>query len=116
MNPQSNKLPTAYEVATAGWITVGGGCPDYHRVVPRAPDMSWLGAPPSARAAARYEVARVLLHREALSCERRSLEARAIELSEAWCETPAQRKRVTDELNSIHAQLSKRCDCDMCRE
>lgn len=61
------------------WITVGGA--HHYRVVPRMPDMSWLGAPPSEHMSARYEAQRqMVIERTRAESQRRLVElARAVQ-------------------------------------
>lgn len=97
-----------------GWITSGEA---FHRCTPRMPDMAWLGDPPDARRAARYEAIRAGRHLVTVALDRAMLRQRADALArelDAHDDTRTARKRIVDELNAVHNRLASVCDCDIC--
>lgn len=99
-------LPRRKSGGPSGWITLDGGT--HRTVTPYAPDMSWLGEPPTSRQAERYELARVIAHRGAVAAERAPLERRLDDLA------GDEDRRYAREINALHAAASKRCACDIC--
>lgn len=85
------------------WITVGGS--QHYRVVPYMPDMAWLGAPPSDRMAARYEVHRGIVlrqHRQELLTEQDAL---AAELDAGAMGT--RRTAIVQRINELHGLVER---------
>lgn len=79
-----------------------------------APDMSWLGEPMTDAQAARYEVARVIRHKEAVRVERDALHTKAHDLAAGM--TSGNRADRIAAINSLQVEVARVCACGICKE